>query len=114
MPYDHLHRPRPPNKDLHVSLHGVFGCDARIHPVTQMVLEQGSGSLPDDQQVLYVHLPHIEQTQGKAVADGMRKKLGILTREEIAAQETARQAAYQERLKRALALLEKVENEHAA
>ena len=47
----------------------------RIHPITGLPLEDGSGALSDDQQALLIHIPYIEQTQGKAIADAMRAKL---------------------------------------
>lgn len=52
----------------------VFGADARIHPVTGMPLENGSGALPDKQQAL-IHLAHIAREQGKDVADAMLDKI---------------------------------------
>lgn len=47
----------------------------RIHPITGMPLEDGSGAWPDDQQALVLHCGYIEQTQGKEAADAMRGKV---------------------------------------
>jgi hypothetical protein len=68
----------PPPADgsaLHVHDQMVYGADAKLHPVTLMPLEQGSGAHAPDDQALLVHLPEIERTQGKAAADAMRIKL---------------------------------------
>ena len=58
----------------------VFGSDARRHPVTRMILEGGSGSLNALDQALRIHLPEIERTRGKDVADAMRIWLAISQR----------------------------------
>lgn len=63
----------------------------RIHPITGMPLEDGIGALSDDEQALVLHLPIIEQTQGKAVADAMRAK--IHASEALEAAEEAEQEA---------------------
>jgi hypothetical protein len=52
----------------------VFGADAKLHPVTGMPLETGSGALSDKQQAL-MHLSHIAREQGKDVADAMLEKI---------------------------------------
>lgn len=52
----------------------VFGEDAKLHPITMMPLEQGSGALPHDQQA-QIHCDYIERTQGKLAADAMRAKV---------------------------------------
>jgi hypothetical protein len=52
----------------------VYGADAKLHPVTGMPLENGSGALPDKQQAL-MHLAHIAREQGKDVADAMLDKI---------------------------------------
>lgn len=55
----------------------------RIHPITGMRLEDGSGALPDDQQALVLHCAYIEQTQGQEAADAMRGKVrAFMTGEE--------------------------------
>jgi hypothetical protein len=64
----------------------------RIHPITGMPLEDGVGALPDDEQALVLHLPIIEQEQGKAVADAMRAK--IHATEALQAAEEAEQEAH--------------------
>jgi hypothetical protein len=73
----------------------VFGADAKLHPVTDRVIEQGSGALPEkvqvQQQLAAIEKEHgkdvadqmrteieffeIERTQGKVVADRMRKEI---------------------------------------
>jgi hypothetical protein len=58
----------------------VFGAHARRHPITDMPLEMGSGALLPDEQALRVHLPEIERTRGKEVADAMRIRLAISQR----------------------------------
>ena len=66
--------------DLSIMEQKVFGADARRHPVTRMILESGSGSLSDLDQALRIHLPEIERTRGKDVADAMRIRLAISQR----------------------------------
>lgn len=63
------------NHPLHPTEQAVFGVDAKRHPITGMVLEQGSGALTPDEQARRVHLPHIAATQGRAAADAMLIKL---------------------------------------
>jgi hypothetical protein len=58
----------------------VYSADAKIHPVTNMVLEQGSGALSADQQAAVIHVAEIERTQGKAAADAVRQKLHMAMR----------------------------------
>jgi hypothetical protein len=53
----------------------VFGVSVRLHPITEMPLEDGYGALPDDVQAWRQHCALIEERHGKAVADAMRKKL---------------------------------------
>jgi hypothetical protein len=65
----------PANPELHISQRIVFGHSARVHPVTGMVLEQGSGALSPDEQAKNVHIPLIEKTEGTAAAAAMRAKL---------------------------------------
>jgi hypothetical protein len=52
----------------------VFGFDVRLHPITGMPIEQGSGALPDDEQAL-LHCDAIEKAHGRELADAMRWKL---------------------------------------
>jgi hypothetical protein len=61
----------------------TYGHDVRIHPVTKMPIEQGSGALPEHQQVLN-HIAAVEREQGSKAANAMRKKLDINTTEDIA------------------------------
>jgi hypothetical protein len=82
----------------------VYGADARRHPLTGLPLESGIGCAPADVQALG-HLTVIEETEGKAAADAMRKKLGVLTPAERAAQ----QAAQAERVAKGLELLDDAE-----
>jgi hypothetical protein len=60
---------------LHPTEQAVFGADAKRHEITGMILEQGSGALPPDEQARRVHLPYIARTQGVAVAEAMLIKL---------------------------------------
>lgn len=94
----------------------VFGADAKLHPITLMPLEQGSGALPHDQQAM-LHLQTIEETDGKEAADAMRRKLGVPTAEEIAEKakaEAEAKALQDKRIMKALALLDQVEADEAA
>jgi hypothetical protein len=62
-------------QDLHPNEKLVFGSDAKRHEITGMILEQGSGALPPDEQARLIHLPQIAATQGQAAADAMLIKL---------------------------------------
>ena len=53
----------------------VFGIDARVHRVTGLPIEQGSGALSVDEQVQRVHLPYIHFTYGPEAAAAMRLRL---------------------------------------
>jgi hypothetical protein len=53
----------------------VFGQNAKRHPITDMILEQGNGALPPDEQARIIHLPRIAATQGPAIAAAMLAKL---------------------------------------
>jgi len=56
------------NPDLSREQQQVFGVDAVRHPITGMVLEQGSGALPPDEQARQ-HLQVIHKTDpAKAAA----------------------------------------------
>jgi hypothetical protein len=61
--------------DLHPNEKLVFGHDAKRHPITGLVLEQGSGALSPDLQARRVHLPEIARTQGPDAAAEVRKRL---------------------------------------
>ena len=49
----------------------VFGSDAKRHPVTKMLLQQGSGRMPDSWQARNLHIPYIRDTQGDKQAELM-------------------------------------------
>lgn len=49
----------------------IYGVDAKRHPLTNMILEQGSGAWPADEQARRIHLPEIARTQGPAAAQAM-------------------------------------------
>jgi hypothetical protein len=66
--------------ELHPNEKLVFGSDAKRHEITGMVLEQGSGALPPDDQARRVHLPIVALTQGQAAADAMLIKLNAAIR----------------------------------
>lgn len=66
----------------------VFGEDAKLHPVTGMVLEKGHGAPSEFHQALQ-HIEQIEASHGRKVANEMRRKLGVKTPEEIAAEAKA-------------------------
>lgn len=53
----------------------VFGDDAKLHPITNLPLEQGVGALSPRLQAYRMHLPLIEQRDGKEAAAAMRKRL---------------------------------------
>ncbi len=52
----------------------IFGSDAKRHPITGFVLEQGIGALPPEQQARN-HLANVERFEGKAAADALRGRL---------------------------------------
>jgi hypothetical protein len=58
----------------------VFGADAVRHPLTDLVIEQGSGALPPDEQARRIHLPYIARTRGAAVAEALLIKLDAAAR----------------------------------
>lgn len=68
----------------------------KLHPITGMHLEDGSGHLPDDVQAA-LHCDTIEACGDKARADELRGKLGIETTEQAAAREAAALKAEQDR-----------------
>jgi len=47
----------------------------RLHGITGMALEDGSGAWSDDDQAYRIHVPYIRQTQGDAAANAMLAKL---------------------------------------
>jgi hypothetical protein len=53
----------------------VFGHDVKFHEVTGEPLQQGSGSLPPDEQALTIHLPLIAKRDGVAAAQEVHVKL---------------------------------------
>jgi hypothetical protein len=53
----------------------VFGHDVKFHEITREPLQQGSGSLPPDEQALAIHLPLIAQRDGLATAQAMHARL---------------------------------------
>jgi hypothetical protein len=53
----------------------VFGHDVKFHEITGEPLQQGSGSLPPDEQALQIHVPLIAQRDGAAAAQAMHAKL---------------------------------------
>jgi hypothetical protein len=61
--------------ELHPNEILCFGADAVRHPVSGMLLEQGSGALPPDEQARRIHLPYIARTQGAAAAQVVALKL---------------------------------------
>jgi hypothetical protein len=67
--------PHDPTRKLSPTEVKIYGADAKIHPVTGEVIEQGSGALPIDQQALIVHCAEIERREGKFAADEVRRKL---------------------------------------
>jgi hypothetical protein len=73
MPYD----PKHPLNEMEKK---VFGANARRHPITGMVLECGSGALPDEVQAAVVHVAEIERQFGKEAADAVRAKLHMASR----------------------------------
>ena len=93
----------------------VFGEGHEIHPITKMPIEAGRGALPIDQQVMG-HLRMIQAERGEGAADVMRKEMGIPTRADIEAaakQKAAEKAKNDERVQRALALLDQVEKDES-
>jgi hypothetical protein len=61
----------------------VFGADATLHPITGMVLEQGSGALSPDEQARRVHVPQIASTDGIDAARAILLKLDAATRRDF-------------------------------
>jgi hypothetical protein len=53
----------------------ALGLGAKYHPITRMVLEQGSGALDPDAQARVLHVPIIARTEGEAAAAAMLAKL---------------------------------------
>ncbi len=66
--------PTDPSLPLNLTERLVFGEEATRHPITGIPIELGSGALPADQQAI-LHCQVIEETEGRAAADAMRKKL---------------------------------------
>jgi hypothetical protein len=53
-----------------------FGFDARRHPITNRMLEQGSGSFPEKEQA-ELHCRDLDRAEGKEAGDIMRRRLAI-------------------------------------
>lgn len=64
----------------------VFGQNARLHPITTLPLESGSGCLSDDLQARVCHLPVIAREQGQAAAQAI---LALLNKAAVPPAETA-------------------------
>jgi hypothetical protein len=67
--------PANPDHPLTIPEKITFGHNAKRHPITGLVLEQGSGCLSPDDQARIVHLPYIAQTEGVEAARAMLTKL---------------------------------------
>jgi hypothetical protein len=67
--------PANPDHPLTIPEKITFGHDAKRHPITGLVLEQGSGCLSPDDQARIVHLPYIAETEGVEAAQAMLTKL---------------------------------------
>jgi hypothetical protein len=65
---------------LSLTEQACFGADAVRHPLTGLVIEQGSGALPPDEQARRIHLPYIARTQGVAAAEAILIKLDAAAR----------------------------------
>ena len=72
--------PLDPTRKLGPTEIHVYGADAKIHPITGMVIEQGSGALPDEVQAAVVHVAEIERQFGKEAADEVRRRLHMASR----------------------------------
>jgi hypothetical protein len=94
----------PPNPLLSLPEAAVFGNDAVRHPAG-FVVEQGSGSLPVQQQ-LENHIRTVAQTEGSAAANAIRRQFGLPIPEEVAAAKAEADRARAEREKAAYLALE--------
>jgi hypothetical protein len=82
--HDRLRDEAPTRPDMTRMEMRVFGVDSKLHPITNMPLEQGVGAWPPDQQAL-LHCQIIEERDGKPAADAMRRKLIVAARPIVAA-----------------------------
>jgi hypothetical protein len=78
-----MERPDP-SHPLTVPEKLVFGADARRHPVAGFVIQQGVGSLSDDQQT-EEFCRTIDAEEGRAAGNEMRRRCGLPVAEDIAA-----------------------------
>jgi hypothetical protein len=62
----------------------TFGADARRHPITGYVLEQGYGARSENEQAEQ-HCRTIDAEEGRAAGNEMRRKCGLPVAEDIAA-----------------------------
>jgi hypothetical protein len=62
----------------------TFGADARRHPITGYVLEQGYGAGSESEQAEQ-HCRTIDAEEGRAAGNEMRRKCGLPVAEDIAA-----------------------------
>jgi hypothetical protein len=69
-------RPPPGDGPLTEREKTVFGQDAKRHPITGLVLQQGSGAPPHDVQAAE-HLGIIAMIYGHAVANEIRLQLRV-------------------------------------
>lgn len=119
-----------PKHPLSVLERGVFGHNAKRHPITGFPLEQGHGSLSSDAQAAQ-HVERIEadtrddllakgadletaRREGREVANGFRRRLGIPIAEEVSAEAARIENARLAREREAYAALEAAEAKAAA
>jgi hypothetical protein len=77
--------PHPdPSHPLSVMEKNTFGHDAKRHPVTGFVLEQGYGAGTPDQQAEN-HCKMIDAEEGREAGNELRRKCGLPVAEDIAA-----------------------------
>jgi hypothetical protein len=77
--------PHPdPSHPLTVMEMNTFGADARRHPITGYVLEQGYGAGSESEQAEQ-HCRTIDAEDGRAAGNKMRRKCGLPVAEDIAA-----------------------------
>jgi hypothetical protein len=76
------------SRPLSVPEQHTFGVDAKVHLITGIPVEQGSGALPPHQQAL-LHCRIIEQHEGKARADELRKLIADAMKFEAAQRDMA-------------------------
>ena len=77
--------PHPdPSHPLTVMEINTFGADARRHPITGYVLEQGYGARSENEQAEQ-HCRTIDAEEGRAAGNEMRRRCGLPVAEDIAA-----------------------------